>query len=132
MENMKLNERARAILHSNTFAHVAAVDPARRPHVTPVWVEVEKDTVWFNTIRGRVKERLLPLHAPVALSAVDPENPYQYVQVRGRVAERRTVGADADIDYLAQKYLGKEKYPFRQPGEERITIVIAPEQVTGV
>lgn len=129
MENMKLNERARAILHSKTFAHVAAVDPARLPRVTPVWVEVEKDTVWFNTIRGRVKERLLPLHAPVALSAVDPENPYQYVQVRGRVAERRTV---ADIDDLAQKYLGKEKYPFRQPGEERITIVIAPEQVTGV
>ena len=42
------------------------------------------------------------------------------------------LGADADIDYLAQKYLDKETYPFRQPGEERVTIVIAPEQVIGV
>lgn len=79
-----------------------------------------------------MQERLLQLNATVALSAVDPENPYQYAQVRGRVAEHRTVGADADIDYLAQKYLGEEKYPFRQPGEERVTIVIEPEHVTGV
>jgi PPOX class probable F420-dependent enzyme len=132
MQKTKLNDQARAILHSKTFAHVAAVDASGRPHVTPVWVEVDKDIVWFSTARGRVKERLLQLDAPVALSAVNPDNPYQYVQVRGRVAERRTEGADADIDYLAQKYLGRERYPFRQPGEERITIVIEPEQITGV
>jgi PPOX class probable F420-dependent enzyme len=132
MDKVKLSDKARAIFHSKTFAHVAAVDHGGRPHVTPVWVDADKETVWFNTARGRVKERLLQLNAPVALSAVDPENPYEYAQVRGRVAERRTVGADADIDYLAQKYLGEEKYPFRQPGEERVTIVIEPEQVTGV
>ena len=57
---------------------------------------------------------------------------YEFVHVRGRVAERRTVGADGDIDTLAQKYPGREKYPFRQPGEERVTIVIEPEQVTGI
>jgi PPOX class probable F420-dependent enzyme len=108
------------------------LDAAGRPHVTPVWVDVDKDTVWINTARGRVKDRLLRQGAPVALSAVDPENPYEHVQVRGYVAERREVGADADIDSLAQKYLGKERYPFRQPGEERVTIVIEPEQVTGV
>jgi PPOX class probable F420-dependent enzyme len=129
---VKLNDRAREILESKTFAHVAALDAAGTPHVTPVWVDVDKDTVWINTARGRVKDRLLRQGAPVALSAVDPENPYEHVQVRGYVAERREVGADADIDSLAQKYLGKERYPFRQPGEERVTIVIEPEQVTGV
>ena len=130
---MELSHRARAILRSKTFAHVAAVDRSGRPHVTPVWVDVDdKDTIWINTARGRVKDRLLALDAPAALSAVDPENPYEHVQVRGHVSERREVGADADIDHLAQKYLGKERYPFRQPGEERVTIVIEPEQFTGV
>jgi PPOX class probable F420-dependent enzyme len=129
---VKLNDRAREILRSRTFAHVSAIDPAGRPHVTPVWVDVDdKDTVWINTARGRVKDRLLRPGAPAALSAVDPENPYEYVQVRGHVSERREVGADADIDHLARKYLDKDRYPFRQPGEERVTIVIEPEQLTG-
>jgi PPOX class probable F420-dependent enzyme len=129
---VKLSDRARAILKSKTFAHVGVIDPGGRPHVTPVWVDVDdKDTVWINTARGRVKDRLLQLDVPVALAAVDPENPYDYVQVRGHVSERREVGADPDIDHLAQKYLGKERYPFRQPGEERVTIVIEPEQLTG-
>ena len=129
---MKLTDRARAILRSKTFAHGAAIDAAGKPHVTPVWVDVDdKDTIWINTARGRVKDRLLRLDAPTALAAVDPENPYEYVQVRGHVSERREVGADADIDHLAQKYLGEERYPFRQPGEERVTIVIEPEQLTG-
>ena len=132
MEKVKLSDRAREILRSKTFAHVGAVDSSGRPHVTPVWVDADKDRVWFNTARGRVKDRLLQLDAPAAVSAVNPDNPYEYVQVRGRVAERRTTGADADIDYLAQKYLGEEKYPFRRPGEERVTIVIEPEQITGV
>jgi PPOX class probable F420-dependent enzyme len=129
---VELSDRAREILRSRAFAHVAAVDRAGTPHVTPVWVDVDdKDTVWINTARGRVKDRLLRLDAPVALAAVDPGNPYEYVQLRGHVSERREVGADADIDHLARKYLGKERYPFRQPGEERVTIVIEPEQLTG-
>ena len=128
---MKLSDRAKTILESKTFAHVAAVDGARRPPRTPVGVAVDKASERFNTARGRVKDRLLPLDAPVAISAVNPDNPYEHVQVRGRVAERRTVGADADIDALAQKYLDEDRYPFRQPGEERVTIVIEPEQVIG-
>jgi PPOX class probable F420-dependent enzyme len=129
---VKLPERAREILRSKTFAHIGAVDRGGRPHVTPVWVDVDdKDTVWINTARDRVKDRLLRVDAPATLSAVDPENPYENVQVRGHVSERREAGADADIDHLARKYLGKERYPFRQPGEERVTIVIEPEQITG-
>ena len=59
--------------------------------MTPVWVDAdEKGTVRINTARGRLKDRLLALDAPAAPSAVNPENPYEYVQVRGRVSERRT------------------------------------------
>lgn len=128
-----LSEHATEILRSVTFAHLAAVDAAGRPHVTPVWVDVDADgRVFVNTAEGRVKDRLLPVGAPVALSAVDPANPYEYVQIRGRVAERRSEGAEAAIDALAKKYLGADTYPFRQPGEVRVTLFLDVDQTTGV
>ena len=101
---MKLSDRARAILRSKTFAHVAAIDAAGKPHVTPVWVDVDdKDTIWINTARGRVKDRLLGLDAPTALAAVDPENPYEYVQVRGHDPTGKSV-----IDSNRLKYPGDQ------------------------
>ncbi len=126
-----LSEKARGILQSKTFAHVAVVDESATPHVTPVWVDVDGDRVVVNTAEGRVKDRLMPVGARVALSATNVENPYEYVQVRGRVAERRLEGADAVIDGLAKKYLDAEKYPFRQPGEVRVTILLDVEETTG-
>jgi PPOX class probable F420-dependent enzyme len=127
----QLSAEARHLLEAKAFAHVAVVDTDCRPRSTPVWIDVDGDTVWINTAVGRVKERLLPVGAPVAISATDPGNPYRYVEIRGHVAERRTDTADADIDALAKKYLAEDKYPFRRPGEQRVTIVIEPERVIG-
>jgi hypothetical protein len=62
----------------------------------------------------------------VALSILDPDNPYRYLEVRGRVAEITEQGADEHIDKMAKKYLGKDKYPFRQPGEVRVLYKIEP------
>lgn len=126
-----LSEKAREILRSKTFAHVAVVDEQGRPHVTPIWVDVDGDRVVVNTADGRVKDRLMPLGAHVAVSATNVDNPYEYVQVRGRVAERRHEGADAVIDGLAGKYLGVTEYPFRRPGEVRVTILVDVEETTG-
>jgi hypothetical protein len=63
---------------------------------------------------------------PVALAIMDPDNPYRYIQIRGRVSRITENGADAHIDSLAKKYLGQDKYPFRQPGETRVTYEIEP------
>lgn len=127
-----LSEKARKILASKTFAHLALVDEAGRPHATPVWVDLDaQGKVFVNTAEGRVKARLLQPGTPFALSAVDPENPYEYVQVKGRVAARRTDGADHDIDALARKYLGTETYPFRQADETRVTVYLGVEHTTG-
>ena len=65
----------------------------------------------------------------VALSIPDPDNPYRYMQIRGTVTEVTENGADAHIDSLAKKYLGQDKYPYRQPGEERVIYKIAVERV---
>jgi hypothetical protein len=62
----------------------------------------------------------------------DPDNPYRYVQIRGRVAEMTEQGADAHIDSLAKKYLGQDRYPNRKEGERRVIVRILPEQVQGM
>ncbi|HEX6312367.1 MAG TPA: pyridoxamine 5'-phosphate oxidase family protein [Acidimicrobiia bacterium] len=122
-----LSDHARELLGKKTIAHVAVVDDRGRPHSTPVWVDVVDGRVLVNTAEGRVKDRYLREGAPVAISAVDPDNPYDSVQVRGRVVERRTDGADDDIDALAEKYLDEETYPLRRPGEVRVTVLVEPE-----
>jgi len=102
------------------------------PQVTPVWFDYQGGNIRVNTAKGRVKSRTLKPGAPVALAIMDPDNPYRYIQIRGRVSRAVEAGADAHIDSLAKKYLGKESYPFRQPGEVRIMYEIEPEAVSGM
>ena len=128
-----LSERAQQILRSKAMGHLAVVDEHGRPHVTPLWVDVEQDgTLWFNTAVGRIKDRHLPIGAHLALSATDLDNPYEYVQVRGTVVDRRLENGDSDIDRLAKKYLDADAYPFRKEGEQRVTIIVEPYATTGV
>jgi PPOX class probable F420-dependent enzyme len=122
----------RDILEKKGFAHLATVGSDGRPQVTPVWVDFDGTHVRFNTARGRVKDKNLAKNPQVALSVLDPDNPYRYVQIRGRVAEMTEQGADAHIDSLAKKYLGQDKYPYRKPDEKRVIVKIAPEHVQGV
>ena len=129
---MELDLATASLFRKNVMAHLAVVGRDGRPHVTPVWADVDDGgDLWFNTAVGRFKDRYLQVGDPVALSATDPENDYVYAQVRGRVGERRLEGADADIDHLAEKYLDEDSYPFRAEGEQRVTIVVEVESITG-
>ena len=114
------------------FASLATIMANGSPQVTPVWFDYYGGNIRVNTAKGRVKSRTLKPGAPVALAVTDPDNPYRYVQIRGRVSRAIEAGADAHIDALAKKYLGKETYPFRQPGEVRIMYEIEPESVSGM
>jgi PPOX class probable F420-dependent enzyme len=122
----------RDILDKKGFAHLATVGADGSPHVTPVWVDFDGTHIRVNTARGRVKEGNLRRNPRVALSVQDPENPYRYVQIRGRVTEMTESGADAHIDALAKKYIGKDRYPNRQPGEVRVMVKIQPDRVQGM
>jgi PPOX class probable F420-dependent enzyme len=113
-----------------SFASLATVMPDGSPQVTPVWFDYQDDgTIRVNTAKGRVKARNMTEGAPVALAIMDPDNPYRHIQIRGRVRRATEQGADAHIDSLAKKYLGKDKYPFRAPGEVRVLMKIAPDKV---
>jgi PPOX class probable F420-dependent enzyme len=111
------------------FAQLATVNADGSPQVTPVWVDYDGTHVLVNTARGRVKARNLERNPRVALAISDPENPYRYLSIQGRVAEMTEQGSDAHIDKMAKKYLNKDSYPFRQPGEQRVIVKIAPEKV---
>ena len=113
------------------FADLATVMPDGSPQVTPVWFDYTNGVVRINTAKGRVKARNMQQGSPVALSIIDPDNPYRYVQVRGKVSRVTEEGASAHIDSLAKKYLGKDKYPWSRPGEVRITYEITPSAAHG-
>jgi PPOX class probable F420-dependent enzyme len=123
-----LSTKARELISRPVLANVATVDEHDHPQLTPVWIDLEDGELVFNTAKGRAKERNLSRNPSVAVSVVDPDDPYNVVVVRGKV-EPTEEGADAHIDALAKKYLGVEKYPMRKPGEVRVKYRVHPEHV---
>jgi PPOX class probable F420-dependent enzyme len=99
------------------------------PHSTVVWVDVEDGIPTFNTAMGRKKPANLEKDPRASLLVIDPQDAYKWVAVDGK-AELTTEGADPQIDKLAKKYLDKDEYPFRQEGEQRVTVRITPEHVS--
>jgi PPOX class probable F420-dependent enzyme len=120
------------LFEEKNFAFLATLMRDGSPQVTPIWVDLDKnnDTILINTARGRIKHRNISRDPRVAVSLIDSSNPYDMVTVRGRVVEQiKGKNADEHIDKLAKKYLDKEKYPRRRPGEERVLLRIKPELV---
>jgi PPOX class probable F420-dependent enzyme len=126
-------EKYRDLLQQKkAFAVLATLMPDGSPQVTPVWFDFTDGILRINTAKGRTKARNLKPGVAVATAILDPDNPYRYVQIRGRVKRVAEAGADAHIDALAKKYLGADKYPHRQPGEVRMTVEIEPASITGM
>jgi hypothetical protein len=98
-----------------------------------MWVDLDGEDIILNTAEGRTKANALRLGSPVALSVLDPENPYRNLGLRGRVVQiiSEEQGAGAGINRLAKKYLGVEEYPYRAPGERRVQFRVRPEVVSG-
>ena len=108
------------------FAHLATLMPDGSPQVTPVWFDYVGGVIRVNTAKGRVKARNMEARPSVALSILDPDNAYRYIQIRGKVRRRTEEGGVAHIDKLAKKYIGKDKYPWMRPGEVRVIFEIEP------
>lgn len=121
----------KALIDKKIFATVTTLNRDGSPQSTPLWIDHDGTNLRFNTARGRLKERNLRRDPRVSAVLVDPDDPYRGVlMVRGR-AQITEEGADEHIDRLAQKYLGQERYPWRQPGEVRVTVTILAERIGG-
>jgi len=126
----ELPQKAREALEGKNFWHLATVNPDGSPQSTPVWVHVRDGKIVVNTALGRKKPRNLENEPRVALSLYDPDSPYTSLQIQGRVVEKITGDqAEADIDSLSEKYTGVRPYPWRSPGEHRVTFLIEPTKV---
>jgi len=125
-------ENFRDLFDKKAFASLGTLMPDGKPQVTPVWVDFDGKHIVVNSAKGRVKDRNMRRDPRVSLALIDPDNPYRYLQLQGRVIEITENGADKHIDKMAKKYLGKDKYPFSQPGEVRVLYKIEPDRASTV
>ena len=128
--SVTIDNRTLELLRAPNFCQVATLRRDGTPHVTPVWVDEQDGKVVLNTADGRAWPANLKRDARVTLSVQNMDNPYEYVQIRGHEAERTHEGAEEHIDQMAKKYLGQERYPYRQAGEQRLIIRRDPEKVS--
>ncbi len=129
-ENRITDPSIKSLFENKNFAFVATSMKDGSPHVTPTWVDIEDSYILINTAIGRVKQKNVARDPRVSLSVADNNNPYHMVTVNGEILEQIT-GEEAEkhIDKLAKKYLNKDKYPGRAPGEKRILLKIKPKKV---
>jgi PPOX class probable F420-dependent enzyme len=116
------------LFDKRSFGHLATLMPDGSPQVTPVWVDYDGRHILINSVGGRQKDLNMERDPRVAISIQDPDDPYRYLQVRGRVVKTTTEGADDHINKQAQRYLNLEKHPHQT--EDRKLFRIQPEQVS--
>jgi PPOX class probable F420-dependent enzyme len=121
--------RARELLEAPNFSMTATIRKDGTPHVVPTWVDVQDNQVLLNTAEGRAWPANLRRDNRITITVPDKDNPYEYVEIRGHLAGESHDDADEHADSMAKKYLGQDKYPFKQPGEQRVVFRIEPEWV---
>jgi PPOX class probable F420-dependent enzyme len=120
----------RDLLERPVLAHVATIGPDGEPQNNPVWFDWDGELLQFSQTTGRQKYRNLQRNPGVSLSIVDPENPYRYLEIRGRLERIDPDPERAFINKMAKKYLGVDEYPWHMPTDERVVMVVRPEKTT--
>lgn len=118
------------ILESKALAHVATIGRKGEPQSNPVWFDWDGTYLRFSQTKTRQKYHNVQHNPHIALSMTDPNNPYHYLEVRGKVVR---IEEDPDkhfINAMAKKYLGQDTYPYNQPGDERVVVYVQPEHTT--
>ena len=118
------------LLRSKSLAHVATIGPHGEPQVNPVWFSWDGQNLRFSQTKTRQKLRNIEREPRVALSIVDLVNPYRYLEIRGVVVEVADDSNNEFINSLAKKYMDQDIYPWNQPDDERIVVVVRPQHTT--
>ena len=127
---MPLDDRTLELARAKTFPAVATIGPDGTPHTQPLWVDTDGEHLLINTETGRQKFKNLQRDPRVTVTLLDPENPYSYVEVRGRMVDSVT-GPEArqHIDQLSQKYNGTD---YGNPIQtERVIVKIDADKTLG-
>jgi len=127
---VSIPEKFLDLFQKRAFAHLATLMQDGSPQITPVWIDYDGTYLIVNSAKGRLKDKNMRRDPRVAIEISDPDDPYRYFQVRGRVVEITEQEADEHIDKMSYKYQGKERYPYRRPGEIRVVYKVLPEHVS--
>ena len=126
----EIPEKYEDLLETNALIHVATLGPNGEPQSNPVWFDWDGEHIKFSQTKTRQKYKNVGRDPRIAVSIVDPENPYRYLEVRGEVAK---IEEDPNLDFInamAKKYLNVDEYPYHQPGDERVVVFVKPEHTT--
>ena len=118
------------LLESKALATIATIGPKGEPQSSPVWFDWDGTHILFSLIKTRQKYHNLQREPRIALSIIDPENLYRYLEIRGKVVR---IDEDPDLKFIhsmAKKYLNLDLYPYHKPGEERVVVFVQPEHTT--
>ena len=121
-----LTPEAKNLIDRPNFAHLATLMFDGSPQSVPVWVGREGEHIVICTGENSLKAKNSRRDPRMALSIVDFNNPYEEVQIRGRVIERRPDPDFKIMDSVSHKYTGKP-FPFRAP-EGRVALIIEVEK----
>ncbi len=125
----KIPENYRDLFDRPIVLSLATVLSDGQPQVQPVWCSYDGSHILVNTEQHRQKYRNMTRRPMATILAIDPNDVYRWLEVRGTVAACTEEGANEHIDELAQLYLGVRKYPLHQPGDVRVIFKIAPQRI---
>ena len=123
---MIFDEEAIEIIEGKNFAYLATSMADGSPHVAPVWIDRNEDTLLINTVPGRLKQKNVSRDPRVTISITQEKDRYRHLFIRGKVIQQTKEGALDHINRLSRKYLGKD-YPWGD--KNRIILRIKPEYV---
>lgn len=129
MANAHIPPELMDLLEGDALGHLATTRANGTPHVTPLWVDHDGDTVLVDVRLDRVKAANMRERPDVAISIVDPRNPYRYLAITGRVVSWSENGWREHMNKLAQRYMKKDTYPWFFEGEQRAIFRIEPTNV---
>ena len=124
-----MDQKVKRLFEEKNLVFIATLNLDGSPQLTPVWGDYQDDYILVNTAEGRIKHRNVLNDSRVAVCVVAHDNPLDMITIRGKVID---IISDYDYkhaDKLSKKYMDLEKYPFKRPGEKRITFKIKPEHV---
>jgi len=128
---ISLPESVKRVLEDKAYGHVVTFDPSGRPQVTMVWMDVEGNEALFNTVEGRKKPQNLQRDPRIIISVQNRTEPQSYLVLNGTATVTET-GADVHVDKLAKRFLGVDKYPYRQPGEKHLIVRVKVDRIAGL
>jgi PPOX class probable F420-dependent enzyme len=127
---ISLPQSVKKLLQDKAYGHVVTYNDKGTAQLTMVWMDVDGDDVVFNTSEGRRKSQNLRRDPRIIVSVQDRNDPQAHAVFYGK-ARVTDAGADEHIDKLAKRFLGADKYPFRQPGEKRLIVRISVDRIGG-